>query len=46
MIYIARRSAPWFAAMKWVEGGDLELKFSGISSDLSWQYSEVRHAQI
>ncbi len=46
MTYIAGRSAPWFAAVKWVEGCDLELKFSGISSDLSWQYSEIRHAQI
>lgn len=34
MIYIAGRSAPWFAAVKWVEGCDLEIEFHCITSDL------------
>ncbi|MFS7192149.1 hypothetical protein AB6864_06525 [Serratia proteamaculans] len=34
MTYIAGRSAPWFAAVKWVEGEDLEIEFNCITSDL------------
>jgi len=38
-------SAPWFAAVKRVESWRLEFEFNCVSSDLSWQYSEVGHAQ-
>ncbi len=34
MIYIARRSAAWFAAVKWVESCGLEIEFNFITLDL------------
>lgn len=34
MTYIAGRSAPWFAAVKWVEDCGFEIGFNCITSDL------------